>query len=484
MYLEYFGLDKLPFTISPDPDFLYPSPGHQEALAHLSYALSDQGGLICLTGEVGTGKTTLCRALMESVPEGDHVAYIFNPQLSPIELMQSICDDLGITYDRDATLKEIYAEINAALVGFYARHQRVICVIDEAQSMPAALLEQVRLLTNLETHREKLLTLVLVGQPELRELLKRHDLRQLNQRITARYHLGLLTEQETGEYIEHRLVCAGSEYMLFEPAAVSIIWNSSDGTPRLINSISDRALLGAYATGESVVTADIARRAVTEVMGAEQPEERLDNTGGLPGLAAVVMKTARYAMLAVLLIGVAWLGYQYFPEDTLMGPDRSDPVSVLSASTGIQENSCADAEIEGLQCIYVDWTLSELAEVEHPIAIKTTSGEWFALTEYDRKTSGRYSEEAMILWNPPTEYVNAVKPGQTAPVVRWVRSKLGISWDQEWTTIGPGGVQVEMDPDYYDPLLERAVAEFQIAEGLKADRIIGPRTLMYLQARD
>ncbi|MFT6656506.1 MAG: general secretion pathway protein A, partial [Marinomonas primoryensis] len=154
MYLEYFGLDKLPFTISPDPDFLYPSKGHQEALAHLSYALTDQGGLICLTGEVGTGKTTLCRALMESVPECDRVAYIFNPQLSPIELMQSLCDDLGIHYYEDSSLKDIYKVINEALVDFYASHQRVICVIDEAQSMPPALLEQVRLLTNLETHRE------------------------------------------------------------------------------------------------------------------------------------------------------------------------------------------------------------------------------------------------------------------------------------------------------------------------------------------
>ena len=153
MYLEYFGLDKLPFTISPDPDFLYPSPGHQEALAHLSYALTDQGGLICLTGEVGTGKTTLCRALMASIPEGDHVAYIFNPQLSPVELMQSICDDLGIAYEKSASLKEVYASINEALVRFYGKHQRVICVIDEAQSMPVALLEQVRLLTNLETDR-------------------------------------------------------------------------------------------------------------------------------------------------------------------------------------------------------------------------------------------------------------------------------------------------------------------------------------------
>ena len=334
MYLEYFGLDKLPFTISPDPDFLYPSPGHQEALAHLSYALTDQGGLICLTGEVGTGKTTLCRALMASIPEGDHVAYIFNPQLSPVELMQSICDDLGIAYEKSATLKDVYASINAALVSFYGKHQRVICVIDEAQSMPVALLEQVRLLTNLETDREKLLTLVLVGQPELRDMLKRNDLRQLNQRITARYHLELLSLTETSEYVEHRLVCAGGDQMLFDPAAIEAIWHASEGTPRLINSICDRALLGAYATGSHLVSADIANQAVVEVLGADYLAPSEVGGGNRPTGASNnrFLKGVLAVFLAAVLIVAGVYLYQSLSVLKLVSLDRSNPYTVLQAS--------------------------------------------------------------------------------------------------------------------------------------------------------
>ena len=486
MYLEYFGLDKLPFTISPDPDFLYPSPGHQEALAHLSYALTDQGGLICLTGEVGTGKTTLCRALMASIPEGDHVAYIFNPQLSPVELMQSICDDLGIAYEKSATLKDVYASINAALVSFYGKHQRVICVIDEAQSMPVALLEQVRLLTNLETDREKLLTLVLVGQPELRDMLKRHDLRQLNQRITARYHLELLSLTETSEYVEHRLVCAGGDKMLFDPAAIEAIWHASEGTPRLINSICDRALLGAYATGSHLVSADIANQAVVEVLGADylaasevgggNRQTGASNNRFLKGVLAVFLA-------AVLIVAGVFL-YQNLSVLKLVSLDRSNPYTVLQASLAEGAATCDSA---GWRCISVDWDISELRHLAVTAVVKVgaSKDEWYSLEDYDLEEHERgYAGEAVVLWQAPAGYTNAVKPGETAPVIRWVRSRLGAGWGQEWTSIGPGGVQVEVNQEFYDPLLERAVAEFQIAEGLKADRIIGPKTLMYLQARN
>lgn len=470
MYLEYFGLDKLPFTISPDPDFLYPSKGHQEALAHLSYALTDQGGLICLTGEVGTGKTTLCRALMESVPECDRVAYIFNPQLSPIELMQSLCDDLGITYSKDSSLKDIYKVINEALVDFYANHQRVICVIDEAQSMPPALLEQVRLLTNLETHREKLLTLVLVGQPELRDLLARHDLRQLNQRITARYHLELLSLDETTAYLEHRILCAGGEHMLFDAQAVQAIWNASSGTPRLINSIADRALLGAYATGQILVDKTIAQKAIIEVLGVVEQPKRSFN------LQPLIMPLVFLCLLLMLVLGAYWIPFKSFL------PTASDhnPLSLLTDQQGLDADSCDIARAQGYICLWVDWSLEELKEVNQPAALKVGPETWVTLPSYQ---SG-YVGEALILWQAPVNYDVAVRPGQTSAVVRWVRAQLDITWNQDWTSIGPGGVQVQADPEFYDPLLERAVAEFQISKGLKADRIIGPKTLMYLQGKD
>jgi general secretion pathway protein A len=468
MYLEYFGLDKLPFTISPDPDFLYPSKGHQEALAHLSYALTDQGGLICLTGEVGTGKTTLCRALMESVPECDRVAYIFNPQLSPIELMQSLCDDLGIHYYEDSSLKDIYKVINEALVDFYASHQRVICVIDEAQSMPPALLEQVRLLTNLETHREKLLTLVLVGQPELRDLLARHDLRQLNQRITARYHLELLSQDETTAYLEHRILCAGGDQMLFDRNSIRVIWQASNGTPRLINSIADRALLGAYATGKHVVDRAIARQAVIEVLGVAPPS---------PSMFAKSKPLLLPLLIMALALCIAAVVY-FLPFKSLIPVlSNNDPLALLADEQNLNADNCNAARAQGYVCLWVDWPLAELREINQPVAFNVGPDIWITLSEYE---SG-YTGEALILWNAPVEYDVAVRPGQTSPVIRWVRSQLAITWDQEWTSIGPGGVQVQADPEFYDPLLERAVAEFQISKGLKADRIIGPKTLMYLQ---
>jgi len=517
MYLEYFGLDRLPFTISPDPDFLYPSHGHQEALAHLSYSLTDQGGLICLTGEVGTGKTTLCRALIETIPDGDHVAYIFNPQLSPVELLESICDELGIEYSPGSSLKELYADLNLGLLRCFSKHQRVICVIDEAQSMPAALLEQVRLLTNLETHKDKLLTLVLVGQPELREILARYDLRQLNQRITARYHLNHLNLQDTANYLEHRLVCAGGQAMLFEKRAVQAIHKASAGVPRLINSIADRALLGTYATGGKTVNAVIARQAIREVLGDGHVSaaSAQGSSWKLPFIAVSVVLTVVVIALAMFIIlgspgqTVDVAAASSAPEsrevsditdtaaddgsiesisDTiatviseqipvLAEPEPVSPISLLADFVGVSEAVCDDPVQSGYRCLWVDWSIADLRRSGQAVAVADPEGKWQLLDS----TVSAISGEALVLWQQPPGYNEAVNPGETAEVVRWVRARLGINWNQEWTSIGPGGVQIEADPDFYDPLLERAVAEFQIANGLKADRIIGPKTLMYLQ---
>ncbi|TNC92396.1 MAG: hypothetical protein CSH36_04775 [Thalassolituus sp.] len=485
MYLEYFGLQRLPFTISPDPEFLYPSQGHQEALAHLSYALTDQGGLICLTGEVGTGKTTLCRALIESVPDGDHVAYIFNPQLSPVELLQSICDELGIEYSENSSLKELYADLNLGLLRCFSKHQRVICVIDEAQSMPAPLLEQIRLLTNLETHRDKLLTLVLVGQPELRDLLARYDLRQLNQRITARYHLDHLSADDTASYLEHRIVCAGGDSMLFDRASVKIIHKASGGVPRLINSIADRALLGAYATGAAQVSAAIARQAVEEVIG--KPSQRLASGRRSKSVALAGSVGALGVLVCVALALLLFRSPVPVPssDSTLSDGALSDsvadgaqnPLNLLSQSLGMDVESCSDLLQSQYRCLWVDWPLTELKDLEQPVAVPVARGSWRVLSPDISVATG----DALVLWQVPPGYEDTVKPGDKAAIIRWVRSRLGINWNQEWTSIGPGGVQFQADPEFYDPLLEQAVAEFQISHGLKADRIIGPRTLMHMQ---
>lgn len=510
MYLEYFGLQRLPFTISPDPDFLYPSPGHQEALAHLSYALTDQGGLICLTGEVGTGKTTLCRALMASVPEGDHIAYIFNPQLSPSELLESLCDELHIEYASGLSLRELYRVLYMGLLKFYSNNQRVICVIDEAQVMSPALLEQVRLLTNLETNTEKLLTLVLVGQTELKEILERHELRQMNQRITARYHLEHLTLNETAAYLAHRIQCAGGGRMLFDQAAIKVIWQNSMGVPRLINSMADRALLGAYSGNQPFADATIARRAVIEVSGAERkplmtPRKISPNKSGTSATASaasesrpVILPVVVVILLLLVMALAGWVGYRFWSgSDLSAGADieSSSPASAvangsaqtgttdgktqafreLASQQGLDASNCGELQGTGWNCLEVEWPLNEIRSFGQP-ALTLSGGDWQMLSSAVRRYDGR----AILLWQPPTGYVGLVRPGDQSPVVAWVRQQLDANWGQGWTSIGPSGVRVEMDPKFYDPLLQKAVVDFQLQNALDPDGILGPRTLLHL----
>ena len=509
MYLEYFGLQRLPFTISPDPDFLYPSPGHQEALAHLSYALTDQGGLICLTGEVGTGKTTLCRALMASVPEGDHIAYIFNPQLSPSELLESLCDELHIQYASGLSLRELYRVLYMGLLKFYANNQRVICVIDEAQVMSPALLEQVRLLTNLETNTEKLLTLVLVGQTELKDILERHELRQMNQRITARYHLEHLDLNETAAYLAHRIQCAGGGRMLFDQAAIKVIWQNSMGVPRLINSMADRALLGAYSANQPYADATIARRAVIEVSGAERkpakiPKKRSPTQAAASRNAAsgesrpLLLPIIVVLLLILVLVLTGWVGFRLWPgaddapetqtgtgsaalpsvamtADSRSADQKSRAFLELAAAQGLDASDCSDLQGTGWSCLDVQWPLNEIRSFAQP-ALTLSGGDWQVLSPAVRRYDGR----AILLWQPPVGYDGLVRPGDQSPVVAWVRQQLDANWGQDWTSIGPSGVRVEMDPKFYDPLLQKAVVDFQLQNALDPDGILGPRTLLHL----
>ena len=245
----------MPFTITPDPAYLYLSPRHQEALGHLLYGTGQYGGFVQLTGEVGTGKTTVVRTLLEQKLVDVDVAMIHNPSQNELQFVQSICDELGVVYETaNLTLKTLVDALNAHLLKTHAAGRRTVLIIDEAQNLPRDVLEQVRLLTNLETHKEKLLRIMLIGQPELAELLARPDLRQLASRITARYHLMPLSETETGEYIRHRLRVAGSNEDVFAPDAIREIHRAARGVPRLINILCDRSLLGAYAQGSRRVT--------------------------------------------------------------------------------------------------------------------------------------------------------------------------------------------------------------------------------------
>ena len=268
LYCEHFQLEETPFSISPDPRFVYMSERHREALAHLLYGLVEGGGFVQLTGEVGTGKTTICRTLLCQLPDNVDVALIFNPKVTVPELLQSICEELRIALPENLTsTKALVDLLYTYLLEANGIGRRTVLIIDEAQNLSSEVLEQVRLLTNLETNDNKLLQVFLIGQPELRELLARDDLRQLAQRVTARYHLKPLTRAETAQYIGHRLSVAGCRRTLFTARALRLVYRLTGGVPRLLNSLCDRALLGAYAVGGEQLNAKIIHRANSELRG-------------------------------------------------------------------------------------------------------------------------------------------------------------------------------------------------------------------------
>ncbi len=289
MYAPFFGLTQEPFSIAPDPRFLFMSERHREALAHLLYGLSAGGGFVLLTGEIGAGKTTVCRGFLEQVPATCTVAYIFNPKLTVGELLRTVCDEFGaaltaVADGAELTIKAQVDALNSYLLEGHAQGRQAVLVIDEAQSLSAEVLEQLRLLTNLETSERKLLQIILIGQPELRDLLARPELEQLAQRVIARYHLDALSADETPQYIRHRLAVAGPNAPLpFDAGALAALHRISGGVPRRINLLADRALLGAYGQSQQLATRDIVEQAAQEVFGATAAA----GGGGVPAALAV-----------------------------------------------------------------------------------------------------------------------------------------------------------------------------------------------------
>jgi general secretion pathway protein A len=271
MYNNYFGLSESPFSIAPNPRYLYLSEQYQEALAHLLYGIGSNGGFVLLTGEVGTGKTTVCRRLLEQMPGNTDVAMILNPKASVEELLAALCDELGIVYPSgDQVRSKTYIDlINRHLLNTHAQGRSTVLIIDEAQNLGVVLLEQIRLLTNLETNECKLLQMVLVGQPELLELLSRPELRQLSQRITARYHLGALSPRDLEAYIVHRLSVAGLNRPIFPASTIKRLYRLSGGIPRVVNILCDRALLGSFVQRDNRVEVATLIKASREVFGDE-----------------------------------------------------------------------------------------------------------------------------------------------------------------------------------------------------------------------
>lgn len=330
MYNEYFGLTDAPFSISPDPRYLYMSDQHREALAHLVFGMNTGGGFILLTGEVGTGKTTVCRCLLEQVPDDANVALILNPKVIASELLATICDELGIEYpEGETSIKKLVDCINRYLLDEHARGRKTVVILEEAQNLDADVLEQLRLLTNLETNERKLLQIVMLGQPELLEMLAAPEMRQLSQRITARYHLKALSRKEIEAYVTHRLSVAGLKGTLFPAATLSLLYRLSNGIPRRINLLCDRALLGVYVQNRSWVDGKILKKAAKEVLGEE-------------GSFASRLRARTIRLLGFspwwLVVPTALILLVAFGLGALLGTDAPDPVKLISA----QEQSKPD----------------------------------------------------------------------------------------------------------------------------------------------
>lgn len=308
-FYHYFGLSGSPFSIAPDPHYLFLGEKHQEALAHLFYGIGNEGGFIVLTGEVGTGKTTICRTILQQIPDTTDVAYIVNPRLDANELLQSICDELGLFYDAEERTNKVMLDIlTKFLLASHSRGRHTLLIIDEAQNLSVDVLEQIRLLTNLETNEKKLLQLVLIGQPELADLLASRELRQLSQRVTARYHLETLSRSETASYIGHRLKVAGFQGPLFTAAALRTVYRCTGGVPRLINVLCERCMLGAYVTETRHIDGAVVKRADRELKDPERKGRRLrrqlSNLGSwklaMPGLALLTLGFGSYLGMAAI----------------------------------------------------------------------------------------------------------------------------------------------------------------------------------------
>jgi general secretion pathway protein A len=324
IYQQYFALSCEPFSIVPDPGFLYPSSQHRQAVAHLKYGLDREGGFVLLTGEVGTGKTTLTRTLIKRLPAHVRVAYVLNSTFDAADVLASICQELGIKLPKSSKTsltKNCVDALNADLIESHAEGKKTLVVIEEAQNLSPEVLEILRLLSNLETATHKLLHILLVGQPELLETLAQKDQRQLNQRVVARFHLLPLEKTDVANYVNHRLHHAGANRAIFESSAMTALFKLTQGVPRLINLICHHAMLAAYATGTKTVSAKLVKAAAVEIFDIEKPKQK---SSGRLGWSLV------FCAVVALLVGVAFYGDQ-LPSKTLLNTQSVEvPVNVES----------------------------------------------------------------------------------------------------------------------------------------------------------
>ena len=332
MYGKYFSIDESAFSIAPNPKYLYLSPQHQEALAHLLYGVTRPGGFVLITGEIGTGKTTICRSLFLEIPEETDIALIINPKLNPNDLLASICDELKISYSKlHPSPKTYISKLNEHLIKTHAEGRNTILIIDEAQNLSEDALEHIRVLTNLETDEQKLLQIILIGQPELRDRLNSPRLEQLNQRITARFHLQALNPKQVKEYVRHRLKIGDGDEELFSNSNINYIYKLTGGVPRLVNVLCDRALLGAYVNRKKKITNEIIQKAARESLGTRVKRRAV----GVNWALAATLSIAGLLVAATVLIFLYEKNPELFAQaqqvssaDNIVQPPQSQPTSV------------------------------------------------------------------------------------------------------------------------------------------------------------
>jgi general secretion pathway protein A len=535
MYTHFFNLKQSPFSIAPDPRYLFMSERHREALAHLLFGIGSGGGFVLLTGEIGAGKTTVCRCFMEQIPENCKLAYIFNPKLSVEELLLSICDEFGIELPPQGagpvSVKGYVDAINAYLLASHAQAKNNVLIIDEAQNLSAEVLEQLRLLTNLETSERKLLQIILIGQPELRTMLARPELEQLAQRVIARYHLGSLSEAETGTYIEHRLAVAGATAIApFPRRLMGLVHGLTKGVPRRINLLCDRALLGAYVENQPQVTRTILRKAAAEVFAGA------DATLGTPAIAQRWPLVAAGVIGGVVVSALAWQlasrGAKPVVADARAAvvaapasarppasaavaqppalaavspalaaevkPSQSDSVAALRQLAGmwgltlVDGDPCASAARANLRCLQTKGGIEELRLLDRPAMLKLhddpVAPNYVLLTALDDKQativaaggkpqtvgvaalSARLDGEFTTFWRAPRSWRDEVRSGDQGPDVDWLAKRLSQIYD----------LKKPQENQPLDAALRKRLIEFQSAQNLKADGVAGPKTFIRL----
>ena len=519
MYASFFGLNEKPFSITPDPRYLFLSERHAEALAHLVYGINEAGGFIQLTGEVGTGKTTVVRSLLAQAPKHAEIALILNPRMTPAEFLLAICEELGIAVEpkSEGSLKDLVDLLSVHLLKAHAEGKRVVLVVDEAQNLAPDVLEQVRLLTNLETETQKLLQIILIGQPELREVLDRTELRQLAQRITGRYHLAPLSADETSAYVRHRLRVAGATREIFSNFGLHEVRRLSGGVPRLINIICDRALLGAFTEDRHLVSASVVRRAAGEVFGRSFQPRWLPwaatGTAGVLVIAAAVMLLPRVLAQAapaprpVVAAAPAPQPPKPTPApnlDKLLAQydgetDPDNAFNKLFALWGIRYvaggvDPCTQALHSGLECLTQRGSLAQLRLFNRPAVLNVidSSGHAHQLVlaglddEHAQVDLGGAQREIgigdlsrswfgdyVLLWKPAGGGSEPLALGARNARVTWLRDSL----------LRVNGMPVENPAnDRFDAALVTLVEDFQRKNRLAVDGIAGVQTQVALDA--